>query len=381
MTVDTTYEPARYTGDGSTVDFALNHKVFQASHLSVKINDLATGAWSATGYGGSGVTVTFDTAPPSGATIIIERIVPYTQETDLENFDGNPADVTEKQFDLLAMADQQINEKTDRSVLVPIGTSIAYNEISGTIDATAKILTISTSEIAATTISSFGDFDVVDTGAVAGDELVYSGSNWVVKKNNVSATTPPTVNDDSGDGYSVGSLWIDTTADESYRCLDASAGAAVWENSTLTIDDLGGAAVKGVDTDFTDLESTDLPTTQAVNNQIDAKLIFTESFESAEQVLTTPSEVSVAHGLSSIPKLIQVVLICKISQAGYAVGDEIDLSSVDDTSGNVSATSGFNSTDLFTAISSHLRVRNKTSSTTTPTLTDANWRIIFRAWA
>lgn len=46
---------------------------------------------------------------------------------------------------------------------------------------------------------------------------------------NLSASTAPTVGDDSADGYAVGSLWIDTTADKAYVCLDATEGAAVWQ--------------------------------------------------------------------------------------------------------------------------------------------------------
>ena len=64
--------------------------------------------------------------------------------------------------------------------------------------------------------------------------------------NNLNATTAPTSSNDSTQGYSAGSIWIDTTADESYRCLDASAGTAVWETSTLTIDDLGNAVTYDV---------------------------------------------------------------------------------------------------------------------------------------
>lgn len=53
--------------------------------------------------------------------------------------------------------------------------------------------------------------------------------------NNFVATAAPGVNDDSGDGYSVGSRWVDVTADEAYICLDATAGAAVWVKSTATL--------------------------------------------------------------------------------------------------------------------------------------------------
>ena len=47
-----------------------------------------------------------------------------------------------------------------------------------------------------------------------------------------AATTAPVVGDDSGDGYSVGSRWFDTTNDKEYVCLDASVGAAVWKETS-----------------------------------------------------------------------------------------------------------------------------------------------------
>ena len=47
-------------------------------------------------------------------------------------------------------------------------------------------------------------------------------------KHNFTATAAPTVNDDSGDGYRVGSRWIDVTNDRSYVLLDATLGAAIW---------------------------------------------------------------------------------------------------------------------------------------------------------
>lgn len=49
---------------------------------------------------------------------------------------------------------------------------------------------------------------------------------------NFTATAAPTATDDSADGYSPGSEWIDITNDEQYVCLDATAGSAVWENVT-----------------------------------------------------------------------------------------------------------------------------------------------------
>ena len=52
--------------------------------------------------------------------------------------------------------------------------------------------------------------------------------------NNFSATTAPGVNADSTVGYSVGSEWIDTTTDQTYQCVDNTAGAAIWKLTSIT---------------------------------------------------------------------------------------------------------------------------------------------------
>lgn len=54
----------------------------------------------------------------------------------------------------------------------------------------------------------------------------------LVALNKWDATTAPTANEDSGDGYQPGSRWIDVTNDKEYVCLDATAAAAVWTETT-----------------------------------------------------------------------------------------------------------------------------------------------------
>jgi len=57
--------------------------------------------------------------------------------------------------------------------------------------------------------------------------------------NNVTAITNPTVNDDVSVGYSVGSRWINQTADKEYVCVDSTDGAAVWKETTQQDTDTG----------------------------------------------------------------------------------------------------------------------------------------------
>jgi len=60
------------------------------------------------------------------------------------------------------------------------------------------------------------------TGAGAYNSFV---DNW-------NASDAPDADDDTTGGYTVGSIWIDTTADKAYVCLDATDTAAVWTEVT-----------------------------------------------------------------------------------------------------------------------------------------------------
>lgn len=71
----------------------------------------------------------------------------------------------------------------------------------------------------------------------SGDLYVKTGDAWATVGggsdilSNYTATSAPDANDDSGDGYSVGSLWVYTTATpkpEVFFCVDATAASAVW---------------------------------------------------------------------------------------------------------------------------------------------------------
>ena len=52
-----------------------------------------------------------------------------------------------------------------------------------------------------------------------------------IQGNKFDATAAPTVNDDTSTGFSVGSTWIDVTNDKAYNCVDATTGAAVWNEA------------------------------------------------------------------------------------------------------------------------------------------------------
>jgi len=65
--------------------------------------------------------------------------------------------------------------------------------------------------------------------------------------NNYNGTTAPGPTNDVNDGYSVGSIWMWQTVSpqEVYRCIDNTAGVAIWIKTSLTIDELATVALSG----------------------------------------------------------------------------------------------------------------------------------------
>jgi hypothetical protein len=87
--------------------------------------------------------------------------------------------------------------------------------------------------------------DLSDVNLAQQNLLLEPGVNIAIFiKNNYGGLVAPTITDDSSSGYSEGSLWVDTVADEAHRCVDDSVGAAVWLNTTTEIGDLGSIATQ-----------------------------------------------------------------------------------------------------------------------------------------
>ena len=117
MTVSSSTNSASYSGNGSTTGFAYGFKIFEDSDLTVTLVNDTTGVetaqtltthYTVSGAGtNSGGSVTFVTAPASGNTVKIERILSHTQPTAYTENDAFPAQAHEDGLDRLTMLTQQ----------------------------------------------------------------------------------------------------------------------------------------------------------------------------------------------------------------------------------------------------------------------------------
>lgn len=114
--------------------------------------------------------------------------------------------------------------------------------------ATAAAASASTASTAATTATTQAGIATTKASEATDSADAAAASAAQLPTNKFDATTDPTVNDDSGEGYSAGSTWLNISSEEAFKCIDATQGAAVWVTTTLTIDDLGTAAAQNVGT-------------------------------------------------------------------------------------------------------------------------------------
>lgn len=133
MTVSSTVNRSGpYNGNGVTTTFVYGFRILGATHLTVvstvdgvdTVVDPSDYSVSGVGDAGGG-NIVFTLAPASDQAITIIRNTPFTQETDLENQGAYYAETVEAAFDLAAMRDQQLEERLDRAVQIPVGADPA----------------------------------------------------------------------------------------------------------------------------------------------------------------------------------------------------------------------------------------------------------------
>ena len=125
MALTTTSNRVVATGDGATTVFAFNRLLYDATHLQVYLAGvLQSSGYTVSGVPGSSTSVTFSVAPGSSVQVLLLRVVPLTQLSVYAVGGAFPAATTEKNLDLLMMANQQFDEVLDRAVTLPVTSTL-----------------------------------------------------------------------------------------------------------------------------------------------------------------------------------------------------------------------------------------------------------------
>ena len=121
MTVLTDSYKKDHIGDGVTVEFSYDFRIFRADEVVVSVNGGVTNDYIISGLGDvNGGLVTFNTAPADQATIRIARDIPFTQLVDYRPHDPFPAETHEAALDRIVMMIQQLggySEEVIRSTI------------------------------------------------------------------------------------------------------------------------------------------------------------------------------------------------------------------------------------------------------------------------
>ena len=120
MTVTTTSNREEFTANGTDTDFPYNFLILADSDLQVfddgVLQVLGT-EYTVTNVGNpAGGEVKFITAPAAASSIVLLRVVPFTQLTDLVNNTELPSDSIEAMSDKLTLIVQQFNEEINRNL-------------------------------------------------------------------------------------------------------------------------------------------------------------------------------------------------------------------------------------------------------------------------
>lgn len=173
--------------------------------------------------------------------------------------------------------------------------------------------------------------------------------------------------------------------------------AIFYATAADTVECLGYATVGGIPPQITFLDEDDLssdsatavPSQQSVKAYVDNNSggVFTASFESANQTITSGGALTLAHGLGAEPKIIQMVLECTSAELGFSVGDKYFINNAD--SSNNAGTNGQGTATTADATNIYVRFGNNSTSFGGPrkdtgapsSFTNANWELIVRAYA
>lgn len=151
----------QYTANGSTTVFPYSFAIFDETDMVVYVDDtIITTGYTVSGAGQTdGGEVTFDSAPEDGKKITLLRNVPIERMTDFqEGGTFRPKNINDE-FDRQTAFMQQVQEKVDRTLILPPTTDIDPSQILGEVERIYSSID---------NVDTVAD-DIANVNAVAGD--------------------------------------------------------------------------------------------------------------------------------------------------------------------------------------------------------------------
>jgi hypothetical protein len=437
MTVNSTANRWSYLGNGVTTAFAYTNLIFAASDLKVYLAGVPqTAGYTVSGVGvAGGGAVTFAAAPALGASVLIVRDVPATQDIDYVANDAFRAETHERGLDKLTVLIQQLKAALARTIrapdldagdLAPLPAAALRANSFLAFDANGNPITSAAGGGGGggggTPISTFAQtlLDDIDAGAAratlgaapAADTPSLSGGNTFSGANvfggAVSLRGAATV-EKLGAEQAELALLTQTPYAFPGRLIVYARDTA---NNTVA---LGGVAVQFLDATpgalsaqlqfFATKGTYQLraaighglmvgnalpadPGDGSVNitgvyYRNGAPLPFQRGFTSAPQAYANGGLVGVSHGLGGVPALFSVTALCVSPDLGYVAGHQLMLNDVVEVSGGgwginlLADSSGVLWAIVATSGISVVRLDTRAVGTLNP----AKWQLVFRAFA
>lgn len=137
MTIASAVSKVTLNGNGSTTSFPFGFKVWKAADLEVSITDASGAVSVVTNWGvvlspsgGGTVTYPLTGSPlPTGHKITIARSMDFLQDVDLVSGTRWDPEVVETALDRATAERQQLKERLDRAVAVPISSSTTSEQL------------------------------------------------------------------------------------------------------------------------------------------------------------------------------------------------------------------------------------------------------------
>lgn len=102
-------------------------------------------------------------------------------------------------------------------------------------------------------------------------------------------------------------------------------------------------------------------------------------FTSTDQTITNGGTLTIAHGLGAVPFGFSIYYVCQTAEQGYSIGDVVQCFS-GDTNGNRGIMVTVDATNLVVIMGSSGQQMLNKSTGTSVSMTNANWKIRFKAW-